>query len=299
MRILHVDSGRAMRGGQWQVLSLMNGLRERGHQVTLLARPNSPLFRSAGEWGCEVRPLGLIRLMRLHRASDLTHVHDAHSHTLAALGASPFIVSRRVAFPVHQSRLSRWKYARAAHYIAISEFVKGTLLDAGIKPENITVVYDGVPPMPAEMPVQERTEVVAPDTEDAMKGSDLVRAAASLAGVSVRFSRTLAVDLPRAAAFLYLSRSEGLGSAILLAMAAGVPVIASRVGGIPEIVQHERTGLLVENNTEQIAAALRSVLDDPNSAALLAEAAREQVEARFSIDAMVSNTVRVYERIAG
>lgn len=299
MRILHVDSGRSMRGGQWQVLSLMNGLRERGHDVTLLARPDSPLFRNAGEWRCDVQPIGLLRLLRLQRQADLLHVHDAHSHSLAAIGNSRFVVSRRVAFPVRRSLLSRWKYTRAAHYIAISKFVKQTLLDAGIKPERITVVYDGVPPVPAEMPVQERAEIVAPDTDDAMKGSDLVRAAAALAGVPVRFSRTLAVDLPRAAAFLYISRSEGLGSAILLAMSAGAPVIASRVGGIPEIVEHERTGLLVENNPEQIAAALRHVLDDLPHAKLMAEAARAQVQARFSLDTMVSDTIRVYERIAG
>ena len=59
------------------------------------------------------------------------------------------------------------------------------------------------------------------------------------------------------ALFLYITHSEGLGSAVLLAMAAGVPVIASNVGGLPEIVEHERTGLLTENTAQAIANAIR------------------------------------------
>jgi Glycosyl transferases group 1/Glycosyltransferase Family 4 len=298
MRILHVDSGRVMRGGQWQVLSLINGLRERGHEPVLLARPDGPLFRNAREWGCDVRPVGLARLAGLARSSEVTHVHDAHSHTLAALAGRPFIVSRRVAFPPRRSPLSRWKYGRAAHYIAVSRFVAEVLAQAGLKPERITVVYDGVP-MPAAMPPMERTEILAPATHDPMKGADLLAAAAQIAQVGVRFSQTLAADLSSASAFVYISRAEGLGSAILMAMAAGVPVVASRVGGIPEIVDHERTGLLVDNEPREIARALRRLLDDRALAGTLARAARERVERDFPLDAMVTNTIRVYERIAG
>ncbi len=62
--------------------------------------------------------------------------------------------------------------------------------------------------------------------------------------------------------FVYITRSEGLGSAILLAMSAGVPVVASNIGGIPEIVVDGESGLLVENDAAQIAAAILRLKQD-------------------------------------
>ena len=98
---------------------------------------------------------------------------------------------------------------------------------------------------------------------------------------------------------LFTSRdSEGLGSAVLLAMAAGVPVIASNVGGIPEIVEHERTGLLTENSSDAIAAAIRRLQEDRLLAQSLAAEARRRVEQRFSVDRMVTDTLAVYEALA-
>src|SRR5271165_3450859 len=106
MRILHLDSGREMRGGQWQVLYLLEGL---DAECTLLAREGAPLFCAARERGWRVEPLGAVRVAALSRHHDLIHAHDARSHTLAALvPGARLIVSRRVAFPIQ----SRWKYAR-------------------------------------------------------------------------------------------------------------------------------------------------------------------------------------------
>ena len=52
MRILHLDSGREMRGGQWQVLRLLEGLRAAGHDVTLLARAGAPLAEAVQQARC-------------------------------------------------------------------------------------------------------------------------------------------------------------------------------------------------------------------------------------------------------
>ena len=101
---------------------------------------------------------------------------------------------------------------------------------------------------------------------DPMKGDDLVRQAAALAGFQVQFSDNLERDLPSAGLLIYITRSEGLGSAALMAMAYGVPVVASRVGGLPEIVIDGETGILTSNEPEAIgdavirALALREVL---------------------------------------
>src|SRR5580700_7821713 len=142
-----------MRGGQWQALYLMRGLAAAGHQVRLLAPAGSPLLEKALEKVSEkalsdqidAHPLRVAALRSATSGVHLIHAHDARAHTLALLGGKPVAVSRRVAFPVRRGLGSRWKYARAAHYIAVSRCVKQTLTDSGIAPERITVVYDGVP----------------------------------------------------------------------------------------------------------------------------------------------------------
>jgi len=94
---------------------------------------------------------------------------------------------------------------------------------------------------------------------------------------------------------VYKSEAEPLGSAALAAMASAVPVIASGSGGLPEIVEHERTGLLVNNG--DFAGAVRRLLDDPRLAADLGRAGREHVERGFSADQMTGNTMRVYHEV--
>jgi len=295
MRILHIDSGTEMRGGQWQVLRLVEGLRAKGHESVLLAREGGPLFQQARKRGMEVRAVNLRSVRQLSRGAGITHAHDARSHTLAAAAAAtPLVVARRVAFAVQRNLVSYWKYRRAAHYIAVSGFVRQALLTAGIASSRISIVYDGVP----MLPISHGTEILVPESVDPRKGMALAVAGVQQAGASPLVSRDLEADLPRAGMFVYITKSEGLGSAVLLAMAAGVPVIASNVGGIPEIVEHERTGLLIENSPEAIASAVRRLRDDRALAQSLAAEARRRVEQRFSVDRMVTDTIAVYEALA-
>jgi glycosyltransferase involved in cell wall biosynthesis len=228
---------------------------------------------------------------------ELIHAHDARAHTLAVMASKPVVVSRRVAFAVRGGAASRWKYARAAHYIAVSRYVRRTLIGAGIGPEKITVVYDGVPIEGARPAGQGRSLVVALDSDDPGKGREIVEQAAALAHVSVHFSKNLTRDLPRAALFVYITKLEGLGSAALLAMAAGTPVLASRVGGLPEIVEDGATGLLTSNEPAAVAEGIERLLADQALAARLAACARSRVEKEFTVERMVNETVRVYQRI--
>jgi glycosyltransferase involved in cell wall biosynthesis len=295
MNILHIDSGADMRGGQRQVLHLIEGLRAIGHDNLLLARTGSPLFDEAQRRGIAVQAFSLRSVARESRGADVTHAHDARSHSAAALAAPPrLVVSRRVAFPVQRNPLSRWKYRRATHYIAVSRFVAGILRGAGVAPSRITVVYDGVPMLtPAN-----GTDIVVPESRDPRKGMSLALEAVKLAGFDARVSRDLEQDLAHAALFLYLTHSEGLGSAVLLAMSAGVPVIASNVGGLPEIVEHERTGLLTGNSPHAIAAAVRRLMEDRGLAASMATQARCMVQQKFSVERMVTDTLAVYKAIS-
>lgn len=263
MRILHLDSGREMRGGQWQSLRLHQALLARGHDSMLLRYP-------------DIRPL---RLGLMSRSFDLVHAHDAHSHTLSALFARvPLVVSRRVAFPVRDTMPSQWKYRQARMFLAVSRFVVERLIAAGIGENRIRIVHDAVP-LPEQMASGNQILVMP------HKGQAL----AESAGIGVRVTRVPELDLPNARALVYLSELEGLGSGILLAMAHGVPVIASNTGGIPEIVEDGVNGVLVENNANAIRAAVTRVHEGMRAAA------RATVERRFTIDHMVRATLAAYE----
>ncbi len=270
MRVLHLDAGREMRGGQWQVLRLIQGLAAQGVESTLLARKDAPLYVAARKEGWRVEPLNLTRAVLELRCHDLVHAHDARSHSLGTLlRARPLVVARRVAFPVG----SRWKYGRAKRYIAVSEFVKGVLIEGGVPAEKISVVYDGVP----ILDVAQGKEVLR--LEKGKAPPDLERA------------------LEHAAAMVYLTDSEGLGSGALLAMSAAVPVIASNVGGLHEAIVHGENGFLANGGPAEIDALLNELLANPELARRIGTAARHTVMERFTIPLMVHRTMEVYRLV--
>lgn len=303
MRVLHIDTGSDMRGGQHQVLLLNAALARHGCSQTLLA---GPAIRSRQP--CE--PPTASRVRRESRDCDLIHAHDASAHTLALLYGrrKPIVVARRVAFPIGRGLFSRLKYRMAGHYIAVSKHVAGVLRQGGVPAHLISVVYDAAPEFPegssgvAEGRVEpSRAEtgmrVVAPSSNDPLKCRDLALEACQIAGVEVTFADDLLEELPKADAFLYLSRSEGLGSAILLAMAHGVPTVGSRVDGIPEAVEDGVTGILVANDPTAIASALRRLRDQPTLRSQMGRAARERVQRSFSSSMLGDKTFDIYERV--
>ncbi len=96
------------------------------------------------------------------------------------------------------------------------------------------------------------------------------------------------------------SRSEGLPNTLLEAMACGLPVVASAVGGITEVVRHGHTGLLVERPEPcGVADAARTLLEQPDRLARMAEAARHHVARHYSLDAMVDAHMRLYLSLLG
>jgi glycosyl transferase family 4/glycosyl transferase family 1 len=294
---VHIDTGREMRGGQHQVLLLLKALREAGHQSTLLARERSPLWGAAEAQGFPVDAAQIERLWRHSRDADLAHAHDARAHTTAALASRcKFVVSRRVAFPVRRTVISKWKYQRAARFLAVSRCVARELGAAGIRKEKIDIVYDGVEPLETAQEWRAEYPAVALASRDPQKGRDLVEQAAEIASVPVMFSEDLARDLQRASMFVYVTRSEGLGSAALLAMNRGVPVIASCIGGLTEVLANGRSGILVENDAHKIALAMRSILAEPAFARRLIEGARARIAECFTVERLVRGTLLSYAR---
>jgi glycosyltransferase involved in cell wall biosynthesis len=95
--------------------------------------------------------------------------------------------------------------------------------------------------------------------------------------------------------FVLPSRSEAFPNALIEAMAAGLPVVATAVGGIPEVVSDGGNGLLVPpDDTYALADAVLTLMDDPTRAALLGHAARFDVEQNYTIDRMVERFERLY-----
>jgi glycosyltransferase involved in cell wall biosynthesis len=100
--------------------------------------------------------------------------------------------------------------------------------------------------------------------------------------------------------FVMSSVSEGLGTSLLDAMACRKAVVATRVGGIPEVVEDGRTGLLVPpRSPRELGAAILRLLRDAPLRAQLAEAGRARVEAHFTAERMVAQTLAVYGALAG
>jgi len=96
------------------------------------------------------------------------------------------------------------------------------------------------------------------------------------------------------------SHSEGSAAVLLDAMAAARPVVATRVGAVPEVVADGETGLLVESRSpDALATALARVLGQPDLARALGAAGRRRVEREFSAERMVRETLAVYARLAG
>ena len=99
--------------------------------------------------------------------------------------------------------------------------------------------------------------------------------------------------------FVLPSLNEGMGRALIEAMAAGLPVIASRVGGIPALIEDGRNGLLVPpGNGAALAVAIRRVLDDPMWADELGARAMQRVGASHGIPAMVQAIESIYRESA-
>ena len=114
-------------------------------------------------------------------------------------------------------------------------------------------------------------------------------------GVSFEVATWLAVmDI-----YISASHEEGFSNAVLEAMAAGVPIIATCVGGTPEAIRDQKTGLLIPpNDASALAQAMRSLLAHPDFARRLTANARAAAEEHFSLERMVTNMEDIFlERV--
>lgn len=98
--------------------------------------------------------------------------------------------------------------------------------------------------------------------------------------------------------FVMPSRQEGLGLSVMEAQASGLAVVASRVGGLPTLIENEQTGLLVEpENSNTLAEALKTLIKNDTQRNKIAEAARIHALKYYSDKDMIKNTREVYQKV--
>ncbi len=131
----------------------------------------------------------------------------------------------------------------------------------------------------------------------------LEQAASALPAGSVRFAGSqtnVAAWIKAFDVYVQPSRSEGLGSSVLDAMACRVAVVASNTGGLPDAVSDGRTGLLVPpGEPKPLARAILDLLADPARAHTMGQAGRARVESTFSLPSMIDAYARLYQQLAG
>ena len=106
--------------------------------------------------------------------------------------------------------------------------------------------------------------------------------------------------LERADVFVHTSRWEGFGIVLLEAMLAGLPVVATRVSAVPEVVADGETGILVEpGDHTALAKAVGALLVDGERATALGEAGRRRARTEFSVGRMAERTRALYDDVLG
>jgi glycosyltransferase involved in cell wall biosynthesis len=286
------------------------------------------------EW--DIRSARELRAVASEWRADIVHAHDARAHSIARLALlgkrkTHLIVTRRVAFTPKQVRL-KYRHGIDA-FIAISNAVKAVMVKAGVPADRIDVVYSGLPAPVVKRPRNWRRERGWPSTTivcgivGAMtqeKGLDLVggiarrlpgevfrrtrlvllggkgKGGTSVSGVE-GFDAGFVEEIHDAMAGLdvlwHPAKSEGLGTSVIDAMALGVPPIAFSVGGLPEVIEDGKSGLLIPaGDVQAFMRGAAELITNDALRARLGEGAKVRAK-EFSVKRMIERTAEVYYRV--
>jgi L-malate glycosyltransferase len=251
----------------------------------------------------------------------------------ALLAGVPVRVGNRRELTVGKSTglltLQRAGYACAHRVVANSSAAAARLEYERVRPEHITVIPNGVDAaaFPVRTPRSRLRRIVTVANLRPEKAHDVLMDAAALvldrypdaefwcvgggvlSGVVPAEAKRRGLtrmkflghrdDVPailvEADIFALPSRSEAMPNGVIEAMAAGLPIVSTHVGGIPELITTGESGLLVRpDDAAALATALLALMDDPALAAACGEAARRRIEERFSFERMVTAFEQLY-----
>jgi len=369
-RIMHLNTARDWRGGERQVLNLALALRDLGVEQLVVCPPNSDLSRRLEEnnlpWravymGGELDPFAPRRLEKVAREfqADIVHAHTAraHAHAFRLKKRMPelkLVVSRRVDFPVRPNYFSRKKYLSPLvdRYIAISRRVREVLIEDGISPEKIGLVYSAldyesyasvpsadslrlefslknnelllanVAALTAHKDQKTLLSAIAllPEPGEKIRGKkfpeyrffilgegELREALTNQAKASglldsgrlifTGFRSDALVFYRLIDVYVMSSSEEGLGTAVLDALAFGLPVVSTAGGGIPEMVDPGKGGLLSPvGDPEKLAENLTALMLDPAARRRMGAYNLKKVK-QFGISSLGRGTLENYRLV--
>ena len=285
----------------------------------------------------DIRVLKAYRTFLNDNHIQVVHTHGYRGNVIAALARTPLpVVSTchgEIVEPALRTRLWQWLSLRAmrrhARVIACSDYVRRWLIDKGLAETRVVTVHNsyapteaelglGVPRLPDELVVLYVGRLVAGKGLDTLLEAavgiekmlvvlvgdgplrDSLEAQACRLGVRVHFAGAMENPTPyyrRADVVVLPSRMEAMPMVLIEAAAHAKPVIATRVGGIPEIVSDDQTGILIESSD---AGQLHDALDrirDPGLRAAMGQHALERWRNGFSPEIMADRLVRIYEEL--
>ncbi len=251
-----------------------------------------------------------------------------------------YVVTRRMDYPEAKTWYTRLLYNRRVDgVVAISRVIMNLLIEAGVEPERIRLIHSGIDPQrfdrcadgSASAEYEAVVGIIA-SLEERKGHRYLFEAAAMLKrrghkikylvagegparrqleervkalhlGDEIRFCGFVS-DAPdflsQIDIFTLPSLYEGLGVAALEAMAAGKPVIASRVGGLPELIADGETGMLVApKNSEELAQAVARLAGEKSLAREMGQKGAERARASFSLEQMAAKNEAYYCELTG
>ncbi len=368
-RVLHVITSLDVGGAQKHLLSLVQGLRRRGHEadVAFFKNPSlAPQFRETGArlFDLSTRetfsPFLLPRLARILAQGryQIVHTHllkaDGYGTLAGLLARTPVRIAskhndeavlQKPAVAVTHGLISRLDH----RVVVLSDYVGRYVASVGrVDPSRITRIYYGLPPasaataeeglrlraelgIPPEAPlmatvgriteqkgltylleamvrVRERLPearlLIVGDSQDGREQykTQLLRRWESLGLQDTVLFTGVRDDVPAVMQaidlFVMGSLWEGFGLVFLEAMAAGRPIVATRVSAVPEVVQEGATGLLVPpRDPEALAEAMLALLNDRERAQQMGAAGSIRLKEQFTEDKMVESVEQLYAEL--
>ncbi len=279
-------------------------------------------------WNLKKRPVDLLVL--------LTGVPNIWGRLLGRLTGVPLIVGNWRGTGCPERNFEKWFWPLADHFSCNAQVLKKLMMDRfPIAEDRITVIHNGVDldyfqpaaaPPPSDQPVVLCIARLVPEKDHETLIEAFVRVArrhpeAELwlvgDGPRRRAIRRLADELlpprrlrlfpgqsdispllQRSSLFVLSSVQEGLPNVVLEAMAAGLPVVATDVGGLSELVEHGKTGWLVApKDVPALADAISHLLSHDAVRTGFGQAGRKRVEQRFSLASMVQQHEEMFLRL--
>ncbi|TVR79218.1 MAG: glycosyltransferase family 1 protein [Chitinophagaceae bacterium] len=360
MKVVHLSTAHSWRGGEQQIAYLIDELNKHSVKQILVCSRNSEIETYAQQSQLQYYSFtkksaisfqfikGLIRVMRKEQP-DIVHIHDSHAQTIAVLSAlltknsTPFVLSRRVDFPVSSNVFSRFKYNYPAikKIICVSDAISDILKPAIKEQNKLVTIHSGIDfkkfknensrTIRNQLGISEDVKLVGNvaaiadhkdyftfvDTANLILNEGLnvhfvvigdgplreeIETYIHQKGLSEKitllgFRKDVHKIIYELDYFLFTSKTEGLGTSVIDAMYAGVPVVATKAGGVPELITNRIHGFLSNvKDSDSLSENFIELFKDEEIRKDLIKNAKEKA-LLFSKELMAKKTLEVYKDI--